>query len=466
MYNFEEIYNQYKDKLYKYICSKLSNKADAEDVMQEVFIKVYKNLRLYDDSKGKFYNFLLTNANQVIVEYYRRKFSDDGKYTTICEDSELDDYKYFEKFDGEYGLEKYLSKLPKAQREAIELAYIDGLPYKVVAKLLGKTELSIKSLIFRAKTNLRKLIEDEQPEIAEDYFGKKLLKAVVLSLVSVGLITGATYAIIKLYSIVFEKDTYTVNDVMNEISTSKAVVTEEKAREIIGNYLSIIKNTEFDVKDDLKLIRDYVYNKDCWQIKNENYMINIDSVNGKLISYYSFEENKDLARRSCLDLVDGLNLENGYELYKDELLYDCRKVMMCQKYGEIFNEYQSISIVFVGDFLRTIHVVDCDYEDKEILVDKEKAVEICKARGEDVKEISLEIENVKKNRINFKRAESEEMFSDNELYSENLLKRKYDIRKVWKIETISSKILYIDCNTGEIFDVTIIDEYSLEEESS
>jgi len=466
MYNFEEIYNQYKEKLYKYIYGKLSNKADVEDVVQEVFIKVYKNLRLYDDSKGKFYNFLLANANQVIVEYYRRKSSDDDKYTTICEDSELDDYKYFEKFDGEYGLEKYLYKLPEAQRKAIELVYIDGLSYKVVSKILGKTELSVKSLIFRAKTNLRKLIEDEQPGIAEDYFGKKILKAVVLSLVSVGLITGAAYAIIKLYSIVFEKDTYTVNDVMQEISHSQAAITEEKASEIIRNYLSIIKNTEFEVDGNLRLLRDYIYNKNCWEYANDEFVIGIDSITGELVKYSSFKENDDLKDIDYSGLIDRLGLKKKYELYEEKQLYDCKQIVMCVKYGELFNKYQSISMIIAENSLRNIYITDCDYKDKEILVDKEEAIKICKDRGEGVKEISLEIENVLKNRTEFNKEESEIVFSDNQLYFENLLKRKNDIRKVWKIKTISNETLCIDCNTGEVFDVTIIDEYSVEEESS
>ena len=56
---FEYIYNKYRDKVYKYIFYKITFEADVEDLLQDTFTLVYKNINLCDKSKGSFYNFIL-----------------------------------------------------------------------------------------------------------------------------------------------------------------------------------------------------------------------------------------------------------------------------------------------------------------------------------------------------------------------------------------------------------------------
>lgn len=72
--NFEETYEKYNKRVYKYIAERIENKSDIEDIVQEVFVKVYKNMNLYNESKGNLCSFILANANQVLVEYYRKEY--------------------------------------------------------------------------------------------------------------------------------------------------------------------------------------------------------------------------------------------------------------------------------------------------------------------------------------------------------------------------------------------------------
>ena len=55
--SFKILYEKYQSKLFAYVYCKVSDKAEVEDLMQEVFVKVYKNIELYDESKSSFYNF-------------------------------------------------------------------------------------------------------------------------------------------------------------------------------------------------------------------------------------------------------------------------------------------------------------------------------------------------------------------------------------------------------------------------
>ena len=74
--DFRYIYEKYKEKLNSYVYYKIKNKSEAEDLVQEIFTKVYKNIGLYDETQSTFYNFLLSNANQIIAEYSRKNISE------------------------------------------------------------------------------------------------------------------------------------------------------------------------------------------------------------------------------------------------------------------------------------------------------------------------------------------------------------------------------------------------------
>ena len=103
---FRYIYEKYKEKLNSYVYYKIKNKSEAEDLVQEIFTKVYKNIGLYDETQGTFYNFLLSNANQIIAEYSRKNISREQKvdkvqldYNIAANDSA---FTVYDNFDGEY----------------------------------------------------------------------------------------------------------------------------------------------------------------------------------------------------------------------------------------------------------------------------------------------------------------------------------------------------------------------------
>lgn len=447
--NFEEVYEKYYKRVYKYVYDRIDRKSDVEDIVQEVFVKVFKNLKYYDEYKGKMANFVLANANQVVVEYYRKGMSERDKFEAVYEENERLVYEYFEKIDGEYGLEKFLCKLPKMQRRAIELVYLDGLSYRTAARILNKSELSIKSLIFRAKNKLKLLIEDDGPEIRDEYFGKKMLKIIVLSMVSISMITGLTYAIVKIYeSIVNEKNTYTLNEVEQEISAEESNISEEEAVDYIQKYLSILEMQNVEINEDIKLFKDYQVDRLCWTYKCEDYVICVAAENGDFISFHTFIDNEILADRNYLELLKALEV-TGYELYKEVSLEDVTNIVLYKKYGDLFNKYQSVSIMYDNDFLQMIYILDCDYEDKEILVSEEQAIEICKKLGEDIEEVSIVIENIKS--VEDNGLESIIYLDENNIYNNEVRKKLYDIRKVWKCETEDDKIIFIDVNSGEVF---------------
>lgn len=453
--SFKILYEKYQSKLFAYVYCKVSDKAEVEDIMQEVFAKVYKNIELYDEKKSSFYNFILTNAKQVISDYFRNNNNYENRIEKIYLNSNVisdeDIAIIYDSIDGEYNLKSVLDKLPETQRMALNLVYIKNMSYKDAARIMNKSELSVKSLIFRAKRTLKKDIAEKYPEIVKEYGFKKVAKAVVISTVCFGLIGGFSYAAFKVYMDKFYKGTYTVADVKSEISDDKAI-DKEKAKDIINEYLTVLGYSNLSDVNDLHLYRDYMINEIYWTVEKSEYKISINAVNGKLLSFAIYDKSESTVYFSD-EVLKNLKLCDGYDLISDEVMGEIRNIEYAKKYGDLVNEYQSVKIMVENNRIANINVLDYDYTDTEINISKEDAIRIFKENGIDVSEneIELSIEKFEKETY----AESEENLdelSNDVMCNLNLPQNINYIRKVWKYaENIQNEHM-IDVNTGEFIE--------------
>lgn len=438
--DFRYIYEKYKEKLNSYVYYKIKNKSEAEDLVQEIFTKVYKNIGLYDETQSTFYNFLLSNANQIIAEYSRKNIYREQKVENIRIDSDItyDDeaFAVYDNFDGEYNIEELLDELPPDQREVFILVCIKHMSYKDAERLLNKSDLSVKSLLFRARSNLKKKIAKKYPELAREYGFKKALKMIVVSCVCVGLISGFAYATWRAYQNSHYKNTFTIADTAQDIQGEvEETISKQNACEKINSDLKILGINLLANEDDLHLLRDYKSDEICWEYKNDNILIDVDAQRGRLVNYSDLNGDVSTIEFSE-DLLNKLNIIDGYEIMSDEVVDGNRIVEYAKKYGDIFNKYQSTTVIIKDNRILNISSVYYEYEDKEVFVSKEEALKILKDNGIEVSadDVELAIENV--GVIN---AEKKEELTENISYensTENILDRKQvDIRKVWKTHT-------------------------------
>ena len=454
--SFKILYEKYQSKLFAYVYCKVSDKAEVEDIMQEVFAKVYKNIELYDESKSSFYNFILTNAKQVISDYFRNNNNYENRIEKIYLNSNVisneDIAIIYDSIDGEYNLKSVLDKLPETQRMALNLVYIKNMSYKDAARIMKKSELSVKSLIFRAKRTLKKDIAEKYPEIVKEYGFKKVTKAVVISTVCFGLIGGFSYAAFKVYMDKFYKGTYTVADVKTEISDDKAI-DKEKAKDIINEYLTVLGYSNLSDVNDLHLYRDYMINEIYWTVEKSEYKISINAVNGKLLSFAIYDDKSESTVNFSDEVLKKLKLCDGYDLISDEVADEIRNIEYAKKYGDLVNEYQSVKIMVENNRIANINVLDYDYTDTEINISKEDAIRIFKENGIDVSEdeIELSIEKFEKETY----AESEENLdelSNDAMCNLNLPQNINYVRKVWRYAKNIQNEHMIDVNTGEFIE--------------
>lgn len=464
---FEYLYEKYKTKVYRYIYSKIRNEIDTEDILQETFVKVYKNINLYRKDDGSFYNFLLINAKHIVIEYIRKKNRRNDKFeknsmmfVDIEETKNLQEVA--EDSEEKYFLKKLIDELCETQRIAINLVYIKNLSYKDAARVMGKTELSLKSILHRAKKTLKQRMIEEYPEMKDRASIKDVAKMIIITFVCMSMITGLGYAVYKIYKHVVENEKYTLAELREEVPEEESIISREEAVGKINEYLKILGRENNATKENIILIKDYKLNEICWMLKCESCLVKINTYNGSLIAYHSYFSEDNLQIEEIQELYNKFNFPEDYEICDENEVDSYKIVKYAKRYGNIYNKYQSVTFMIKENKLQNIFYINYPYTDSEILISKEEAKEICKKNQVDYKEIYLSIESL--NNINLENYNGlyEEINLEN-VQQEELNKRSIEIRKVWKAIDIYDKEYVIDVSTGTMI---INKEESMEDKNS
>ncbi len=156
--NFSWLIERYQDKLLRYIL-RIANisKEEAEDVLQDVFIKVYQNLNDFDLSL-KFSSWIYRIAhNQVISNWRKIKARPKSVYFEVGDSvfneliSELDLQKEGDKYFLKKNLENIFEKLNPKYKEVLVLKFFEDKSYKEISDVLKKPVGTVATLISRAK---------------------------------------------------------------------------------------------------------------------------------------------------------------------------------------------------------------------------------------------------------------------------------------------------------------------------
>ena len=167
---FQELYERHNRRVYSLCLRMTGNVVEAEDLAQEVFIRVYRAREEYVPS-AKFTTWLFRIATNLALNslrdhrHQKLEISMDAPVTADAEDG---DEKPFEVADKHPTIEQELvekdrkkmirhaiEKLPEKQRAAVLLHKYQELDYAEIAKILSVSESALKSLLFRAYESLR-----------------------------------------------------------------------------------------------------------------------------------------------------------------------------------------------------------------------------------------------------------------------------------------------------------------------
>lgn len=164
--SFEALLRKYFGRIYNFIYRYLGSRESAEDLTQEVFIRVYKSLPAYKP-EAKFQTWLYVIARNLSLNELRntqnKAFSLDN--TMMTEDGEVkaqfadpaaaDPFEDLANKESVQLIKQALDSLPENQKAAVILQRFEGLSYDQIAVALGCSTQAIKSLLNRAKETLR-----------------------------------------------------------------------------------------------------------------------------------------------------------------------------------------------------------------------------------------------------------------------------------------------------------------------
>lgn len=155
---FQHLYMHYKGALYTVILQTIPDAEAASDVLQEVFVTIWRNIDKYDAAKGKLFTWLHTIARNTAINTLRSRNFRDSQQNVSLQNLvyNADLGESYQMNVNQIGLRKQVALLRPDFREVVELAYFNGMTREEIAEALNLPVGTVKSRLRNALMELRK----------------------------------------------------------------------------------------------------------------------------------------------------------------------------------------------------------------------------------------------------------------------------------------------------------------------
>jgi len=151
--SFEELARRYKRRLFVYLRPRLGSDEDAEDMVQDTFLKLYRNIGNYDPAY-RFSTWLYTSANRLAIDSFRKNAAVRDKLIAEADRELRDPASAAEAGSGGSGLWDTAQALGETRFRVLWLRYGEDMTIEEIAAVLGRTRLAVRVLLHRARTSL------------------------------------------------------------------------------------------------------------------------------------------------------------------------------------------------------------------------------------------------------------------------------------------------------------------------
>jgi RNA polymerase sigma-70 factor (ECF subfamily) len=175
---FAELVDLYKDKIYHLAYRMLNNKHEAEDAVQETFLRVYTNLHRYDEQQ-KFSTWIFRIGTNHCIDRLRKR-----KHSAYSLDAEMPDGEgndYYSMLPGNEDtpekqiilsetqmlIRKAIDALPEKYKSVVILRYLQDMSLQEISDVLDMPVTTVKTRVHRGREYLRKRLEQE-PSLTDD----------------------------------------------------------------------------------------------------------------------------------------------------------------------------------------------------------------------------------------------------------------------------------------------------------
>jgi RNA polymerase sigma-70 factor, ECF subfamily len=157
---FAQLYEAYFDKIFRYIVLRVGNEAEAEDLTQQVFMKVLRSISSFKSKGPPFSSWVYRIAHNQVVDFLRqrnKKATVDIEGLSLPSTGEDTQHRMEKELDIEQ-LKEATKQLTASQQEVLSLRFAGELSIAQCAETMGKSEGAIKALQHAAVQSLRKAL--------------------------------------------------------------------------------------------------------------------------------------------------------------------------------------------------------------------------------------------------------------------------------------------------------------------
>lgn len=157
---FDALYTNYSDALFGVISRVITDEKLAQDILQEVFVKIWDRFDSYDASKGRLFTWMLNIARNASIDATRSKqFGKDRKTNSIENSVDIAWNDNSEQSKTDFiGVQKFLDQLRPEYRQLIDMIYFEGYTHAEAAEELelplGTVKTRVRSAIIELRNNL------------------------------------------------------------------------------------------------------------------------------------------------------------------------------------------------------------------------------------------------------------------------------------------------------------------------
>lgn len=159
----EELYDRYSQVLYSLIFRIVKNKNEAEEIMQDLFLKIWKNAYQYDSSKGSLYSWLISLARNMSIDRirskdYKRNLQEVDLVIDLTSETTGNENTLINIISEEQVtlIKKAILNISEEQRKVLEMHYFEGLTHTEISEELDIPLGTVKTRIRQALINLHK----------------------------------------------------------------------------------------------------------------------------------------------------------------------------------------------------------------------------------------------------------------------------------------------------------------------
>jgi RNA polymerase sigma-70 factor (ECF subfamily) len=160
---FDEIVKRYQRKVYTLARRILGNHEDADDIAQEVFIKLFYSLNDFKGESSLFtwiYRITVNECKSFLRKKKIKELVQIDEVANLLKFGQTPDQELFEKEERNL-IERAVEKLPTKQRMIFVMRFFEDLDYQEIAKILNKPIGTLKANYFHAVKKIQKFIKDE-----------------------------------------------------------------------------------------------------------------------------------------------------------------------------------------------------------------------------------------------------------------------------------------------------------------